>query len=109
MPLSKPVVQLLSCKQGHLSDLIFTSDKKKLISSNIDKCWYKALSDAKITNFRFHDLRHTAASYLAMNGASLIEIADILGHKSFETTKRYAHLSSSHKTKLVNKVFGDVY
>ncbi|MBS3904077.1 MAG: tyrosine-type recombinase/integrase [Simkania sp.] len=45
---------------------------------------------------RFHDLRHTAASYLAMNQASLLEIGTLLGHKTVQMTKRYAHLSNAH-------------
>jgi len=52
----------------------------------------KALKDAKIKDFRFYDLRHSCASYLAQSGASLLEIADVLGHKQIEVTKRYAHL-----------------
>jgi integrase len=58
--------------------------------------WTAARKAAKITDFRFHDLRHTTASYLAMNGASLIEIAGVLGHKQLQTVHRYAHLSDDH-------------
>jgi len=58
----------------------------------IRKPWIKALNEAGIEDFRFHDLRHCTASYLAMNGASLAEIAEVLGHKTLSMVKRYAHL-----------------
>jgi len=45
---------------------------------------------------RFHDLRHTAASFLAKGGASLPEIGAILGHKSAAMTKRYSHFAQDH-------------
>ena len=73
--------------------------------------WNRALKRAEVTDFRFHDLRHTAASYLAMNGATMIEIADVLGHKTLEMVKRYAHLADSHKANVLERmntaVFGD--
>ena len=63
-----------------------------------------------IQNFRFHDLRHSAASYLAMNGASIAEIAEVLGHKTLQMVKRYAHLSEAHTSSVVErmnkKIFG---
>jgi integrase len=62
-----------------------------------DKHWYEALAAAGIEDFRFHDLRHTCASYLAGDGASLLEIADVLGHRSLRMTLRYAHLGTGHK------------
>lgn len=72
--------------------------------------WETALKKAQISDFRFHDLRHSAASYLAMNGASLAEIAEILGHKTLQMVKRYAHLSEAHTSKVVarmnEKIFG---
>jgi integrase len=72
--------------------------------------WEKALKEAKIEDFRFHDLRHTAASYLAMNGATLAEIAEVLGHKTLQMVKRYAHLSEAHTASVVDrmneKIFG---
>jgi integrase len=70
--------------------------------------WTRALERTYIKNFRFHDLRHTAASYLVMNGASLHETAEILGHKSTQTTKRYAHLSTDHKSALAERVMSKV-
>lgn len=72
--------------------------------------WEAALKKADIQDFRFHDLRHSAASYLAMNGASLAEIAEVLGHKTLEMVKRYAHLSEGHTARVVEsmnkKIFG---
>jgi len=44
-------------------------------------------------DFRFHDLRHSTASHLAMKGASLVEIAEVLGHRTLHRVRRYAHLS----------------
>ncbi len=75
------------------------------------KPWYTALKKAEIDNFRFHDLRHCTASYLAMNGASLAEIAEVLGHKTLSMVKRYTHIADSHTSKVVEKmnsvIFGD--
>ncbi len=72
--------------------------------------WLAALKKAGIEDFRWHDLRHSAASYLAMNGASLNEIAAILGHKQLAMVQRYAHLSPQHTAGVVEsmneKIFG---
>jgi integrase len=84
--------------------LIFASDNKPGQPFEFKKHWDKALRDAGIESFRFHDLRHSAASLLAMSGASLYEVGEVLGHKSTQTTKRYAHLSTEHKSRLVERV-----
>ena len=63
-----------------------------------------AVKRADIANFRFHDLRHSAASYLAMNGASLAEIAEVLGHKTLAMVKRYAHLTEAHTRSVVERM-----
>lgn len=72
--------------------------------------WEQALERAAIKDFRFHDLRHSAASYLLMSGASLAEIAEVLGHKTLAMVKRYSHLSESHASNVVSrmneKIFG---
>lgn len=81
--------------------------KKPII---IRSAWEQAVHSAEILNSRFHDLRHSCASYLAMNGASLAEIAEVLGHKTLAMVKRYAHLSDSHTanvvTRMNEKIFG---
>lgn len=66
--------------------------------------WEKAVRLAKIEDFRFHDLRHSTASYLAMNGATSAEIAEVLGHKTLQMVKRYAHLSDVHTSNLMEKM-----
>lgn len=71
---------------------------------NFDGAWYAALEVAGIEDFRFHDLRHTTASYLAAQGASLLEIADTLGHKTLSMVKRYSHLAQSHKVSAIEKM-----
>lgn len=70
----------------------------------IQKPWYSTLKAAGITNFRFHDLRHSAASYLAMNGASMLDIAAVLGHKTLQMVKRYSHLSDVHTEQVVSRM-----
>ena len=65
------------------------------------KAWENALRAAQIEDFRWHDLRHSAASYLAMSGATLAEIAAVLGHKGLEMVGRYAHLSDEHSSDVV--------
>jgi integrase len=56
----------------------------------------EACDRAGVRDFRFHDLRHTAASWIAMNGGTLAEIAEVLGHKTLAMVKRYAHLTEGH-------------
>jgi len=68
-----------------------------------DEAWRDARRTAGIENFRFHDLRHTCASYLAMNGATTAEIAAVLGHKTLSMVKRYSHLSEQHVHGLVER------
>jgi len=70
-----------------------------------------AVRRADIKDFRWHDLRHSCASYLAMNGATLAEIAGVLGHKTLSMVKRYSHISDAHTagvvTRMNNKIFGE--
>lgn len=101
-------------------DYVFASNKIKKDPStgkflyrpiDIRTAWENVIIKAKILDFRFHDLRHSAASYLAMDGASVAEIAEILGHKTLQMVKRYAHLSEAHTTSVVasmnERIFGN--
>ncbi|HEY9869138.1 MAG TPA: site-specific integrase, partial [Candidatus Obscuribacterales bacterium] len=85
------------------TDFLFpnTNFGEKARPYEIRKSWNTALKTAEIENFRFHDLRHSTASYLAMNGATPGEIAEVLGHKTLQMVKRYAHLSEAHTRSVV--------
>jgi integrase len=64
-----------------------------------------------IVDFRFHDLRHTAASWLRMSGADIHTVAQLLGHKDLRMAARYQHLSPAFLAEAVNKldgVFGEL-
>jgi len=65
-----------------------------------------AVKRANIDDFHMHDLRHTAASYMIMNGVDLRTVADILGHKTISMTMRYTHLLDDHKLKAVDRIAG---
>ena len=65
----------------------------------VDKSFETILDEAGTTNFRFHDLRHTFASWYMMNGGDLYELAKILGHSNIKMTERYAKLAKSHIAK----------
>lgn len=67
--------------------------KLKLCITGMKYRWKCLLKKCNIKNFRFHDLRHTFASWLAIKGISLYTIKELLGHKTIEMTQRYAHLS----------------
>lgn len=84
-------------------DLVFCGQNPQK-PMNIETAVKGVREAAGLEDFRFHDLRHTAASYLAMSGASLTETAEILGHKSIAVTKRYSHLTKKHTSKVVERM-----
>ncbi len=92
------------------ANLLFPSSINPQKPLSFKRSWATALKHAEINDFKWHDLRHCTASYLAMNGASLAEIAEVLGHKTLQMVKRYAHLSDGHVSSVVesmnNKLFG---
>ena len=101
VPLNRTAKETLMSIPKHASSpYIFCNSKGNLY--NFTTPFLKALEKAKIKDFRFHDLRHTAASYLAMSGVDLNTIRDILGHKSLAMVLRYAHLSKSHQANAVS-------
>ena len=74
----------------------------------IDTSWHKAIARAAVKNFRFHDLRHCCASYLAQAGVPLNVIADVLGHRKMDMTKRYAHLTTQTKATAMQAALGKI-
>lgn len=74
--------------------------------NNIKTSFTSALRRTGISDFKFHDLRHTFSSHFIMRGGSLKELQEILGHKTMTMTLRYAHLSHEHKKMAVNLLNG---
>jgi len=86
------------------TDLVFPSSNDSSKPIDVTKAWRTALARANISDFKFHDLRHSAASYLAMSGATPNEISEVLGHKTLQMVKRYSHLSEAHTAKVIGKM-----
>ena len=93
------------------SDLVFPSKKNPVVRHDFRDPWNKALVVAEVEDFRWHDLRHSCASYLAMNGVPMLTIAEILGHKTLAMVHRYTHLNTEHLTEAISdmnrKLFGN--
>ena len=112
LPLAGHALELMKqqAKVRHVSCNLVFPGKSLKAPVDLRTPFENALKRAEITDFRWHDLRNSCASYLAMNGASLAETAEILGHKTLQMVKRYAHLSDAHTSKVVarmnEKIFG---
>lgn len=88
--------------------LVFPSVIKPNRPFEFRKHWAKALAEAGIEGFRWHDLRHSAASMLVNNGVDLFTVGQVLGHRDPKTTARYAHLSIETKQAAVDSVMDGI-
>jgi integrase len=109
-------VRALSERDGRTTGFLFPSSRPRPKTKELGECpvdirrpWTDAVAKAGLKDFRFHDLRHSAASYLAMNGATASEIAAVLGHKTLAMVKRYAHLSLAHTASVVERMNAQVF
>lgn len=112
------IVYLNECAQAVLSsvsrtekpspvELIFDS----ITPEQVSVAFVRVCRNLKIADFRFHDLRHTAASWLRMSGADIHTVAQLLGHKDLRMAARYQHLSPAFLADAVRKldgVFGEL-
>jgi integrase len=87
------------------SEFVFTYKGEPIKQCNT-KAWKKALSRAGIENFRWHDLRHTWASWHVQNGTSLQELQQLGGWSSFKMVLRYAHLNSDQLKRAAERIAG---
>lgn len=94
-------------RQDEYSDgnyVFHKNDGSPYINDTISKWFKKICNRGGIENFRFHDLRHTFASQLVMNGTDLKTVQELLGHKSYQMTLRYAHLSPQFKRDAISRL-----
>jgi integrase len=80
----------------------------RVFPCDLTKAWRTAVKRAGLADFRLHDLRHSAASRLVRDGASLFEVGRLLGHKDPRMTDRYSHLADEHTKALVDRVMSGV-
>jgi len=83
-----------------VAGLVFMNEQGERFD-RANSSWRRLLKDAKITEFRWHDMRHHFASRLAMGGVDLNTIRELLGHSDYAMTLRYAHLAPEFKLKAV--------
>jgi len=103
IPMNDETFKVLKKWQAQTTNtgLVFPSKVTNERLDNIDQAWHSVLSDAKINDLRFHDLRHTFASMLVRSGADLNTVRELMGHSSLEMTLRYSHTNMDSKKSAV--------
>ncbi|EFV8174020.1 site-specific integrase, partial [Shigella flexneri] len=116
VPLNETACQILRKQQGLHKRWVFVHTKPayrsdgtktaavRKMRTDSNKAWKGALKRAGISNFRFHDLRHTWASWLVQSGVSLLALKEMGGWETLEMVQRYAHLSAGHLTEHASKI-----
>jgi integrase len=103
VPLSDTAIQLLALVPRFPDcPFVVPNPSTRRPFQNFHDAWDRARQDAGLPNLRLHDLRHSAASYMANAGRTLYEIQMVLGHAQSKTTQRYAHLSNQTLLDVVN-------
>ena len=111
VPLNATAYAALQCLWAGRSDspYVFAHAKGKNAGEAVQdpkRGFHTAVENAGIEDFRWHDLRHTFASWLVMRGASLRAVAELMGHQTMQMTMRYAHLSPGHLSNEVRLLDG---
>jgi integrase len=103
------VIEVLRPLRGDPDRYVFGSVRSRYQSPAVtDSAWRDAVVRAEIRNFRFHDLRHCCASYLAQAGTPLNVIAEVLGHRKLDMTRRYSHLTTQTKASAMQHALGAI-
>jgi integrase len=95
VPLNAEAYAVINNQKGKHTTHVFTY-RGRAISQVSTKVWYAALNRAGIKDFRWHDLRHTWASWHVQNGTPLFALQELGGWESTEMVRRYAHLAVEH-------------
>ena len=95
VPLNADAVRIISKQMGNNQKYVFAYKGKRIVQTTT-AAWYKALKRAGIHDFRWHDLRHTWASWHVQNGTPLYVLQELGGWENADMVRRYAHLSAGH-------------
>ena len=102
IPLNTDAVLALREVEGIHAVWCFTYQGKRMEA--VGSAWERSLRRARIEKFRFHDLRHTWASWHVMSGTRLQELMELGGWKSFEMVLRCAHLAPEHLASAAKRI-----
>lgn len=94
-PLNDAACAILDGRRGIHRKWVFGNPDYPLTKAS-NRAWYAAVKKAKLKGFRWHDLRHTWASWHVMNGTRLERLQELGGWKTLQMVRRYSHLSSEH-------------
>lgn len=107
VPMNSLVVNALK-RIKRESEFLFYNPKTKNSIKDVKRSFKTACRKVGITDLRFHDLRHTAATYMVTGGIDLVTVSEILGHSDIKMTMRYAHPTPENRRRAVN-VLADVF
>lgn len=104
IPMSNKIFNLLTSLPKK-ADYVFCNEQGSHFDIKwTEKIWHNKLKDTNMGNKRFHDLRHTFATMLLLNGANLIQIKELLGHSSVKITEMYLDALPKSKAEIINKI-----
>lgn len=104
IPMSNKIFNLLN-SLPRKSNYVFCNDQGSHFDIKwTEKFWHNKLKNTNMKDKRFHDLRHTFATMLLLNGANLIQIKELLGHSSVKITEMYLDALPKSKAEIINKI-----
>lgn len=103
VPLNRDALAILNRRVDLDSEFVFAYQRKPVLQTST-KAWYSALKRAKISDFRWHDLRHTWASWHVQAGTGLQELMELGGWASYQMVLRYAHLAGGQLAKAARRI-----
>lgn len=103
VPLNDDAMRILITRRDAHPVYVFTYKGRKIVQVST-AAWYKALDRAGIQDFRWHDLRHTWASWHVQTGTPLIALQELGGWESVEMVRRYAHFSVGNLANFACKI-----
>jgi len=104
VPLNSDALNALDMAKGLNERLVFVSKTGRTLNEPNNKDWRKALKRAGIENFRWHDLRHTWASWHVQNGTPLYALKELGGWKTLAMVEKYAHLAPEHLARYADNI-----